>query len=270
MTLVQNLSRKRIRALGGLLLAWSAAVVAQETTYEAAINTAGQQGMWSQKLVMEYCQIGLGVFPDEGRETLQKGVDQFEQNLGSLEKLAPMHPDIGPAVADIRLVWGRFKPLLDKPPAFEEARRLNYISEDLLYVANKLSILLQDLSNRPVDRLVNLAGRQSMLSQRLAKLYLLESWGLRTLSVRDDLDRAQREFSEALEELRTAPENSPDIAGELDEIILQWEWFRGALAQPDQERFRLVVVNASESILKTMERVTGWYELMAASLPQPK
>ena len=70
-----------------------------------------------------------------------------------------------------------------------------------------------------------------------------------------------------MEVLRAAPENSPDIAGELDEVILQWEWFRGALSQPDHAQFRLVVVDASETILRTMQRITGWYELMAASLP---
>jgi hypothetical protein len=219
---------------------------------------------------MEYCQIGLGVFPDEGRKTLQEGMRQFEANLDRLQAAAEKHPEIGTAVADLRLVWERFRPLLREPPTLERARRLNYISEDLLYVANKVAILLQDLSNRSVDRLVNLAARQRMLSQRLAKLYLLESWGVRTLSVRDELRRARREFSEGLEILRMAPENSPDIAGELDAAILQWEWFRGALAQPEHEKFRLVVVDASETILGAMERVGGWYELMAASLPWPK
>jgi hypothetical protein len=263
-------SRTNTRIVGALLLAWSLSAIAVETTYEAAINIAGQQRMWSQKLVMEYCQIGLGVFPAEGRKTLHEGTRQFEQNLERLEKVAKSHPEIGDAVADLRLVWGRFQPLLREPPTLERARQLNYISEDLLYVANKTVILLQDLSNRPVDRLVNLAGQQRMLSQRLAKLYLLESWGLNTLSVRDDLNRGRREFSVALEVLRTAPENSPDIAGELDEVILQWEWFRGALSRPDHARFRLVVVDASETILRTMERVTAWYELMATSLPWPK
>lgn len=252
-------------AVGALLLAWSVAVDAQQAAYEQAINTASQQGMWSQKLVLEYCQVGLGVFPDEGRESLQEGIGQFEQNLERLESLSvsDVHPDVDAAVSDISLVWGRFKPLLDKPPTLERARRLNYISEDLLYVTNKLAILLQDLSNRPVDRLVNLAGRQSILSQRLAKLYLLKSWGLQTLSVRDDLDRAQREFGEALGTLHMAPENSPDIAGALDEVILEWEWFRSALAQPDHEKFRLVVVNASERILGIMLRVTRWYGVQA-------
>jgi hypothetical protein len=231
--------------------------------FEAAINTAGRQRMLSQKLVMEYCQIGLGVLPEEGRATLAEATREFERNMERLDKLTATHAEVAAELADVRLVWDRFKPLLDEPPTLERARRLNYISEDLLYVSNKVAILLQDLSNRPVDRLVNLSGRQRMLSQRLAKLYLLRSWGIRTLSVRDDLLRAQREFGEILEALRLAPENSPDIAGELDAVILQWEWFRGALAQGDYDRFQLVVVDASETILRSMDQITDWYEDMA-------
>ena len=232
--------------------------------FETAINTAGRQRMLSQKLVMEYCQIGMGVLPDEGRAALREAAREVELNLERLAKLSEPRGDVAAALADVRLVWGRFKPLLDDPPTLEGARRLNYISEDLLYVANKVVIALQDLSNRPVDRLVNLSGRQRMLSQRLAKLYLLKSWGVRTLSVNDDLLRARREFGEGLEALYLAPDNSPEIAGELDEVVLQWEWFRGALEQGDYDRFQLVVVDASETILRSMDRVTGWYEAMAA------
>jgi hypothetical protein len=102
-----------------------------------------------------------------------------------------------------------------------------------------------------------------MLSQRLAKLYMLRAWQLDTAGQRERMETAEREFGEALERLRAAPENTPAIAAELEAVARQWEWFSAAIALQGAQSYTLVVAEASEAILNSMEIVTGLYAALA-------
>jgi hypothetical protein len=83
-------------------------------------------------------------------------------------------------------------------------------------------------------------------------------------SLRDELDAARSEFEGALATLREAPENTPAIGQELDAVVLQWEWFKGALELQGAESFVLVVGDASESILNSMDLITAKYAVLAS------
>ena len=54
-------------------------------------------------------------------------------------------------------------------------------------------------------------------------------------------------------------ESTPEIANELDAASLQWEWLTAAIVLQGAESCALVVAAASESILGSMERITGLY-----------
>jgi hypothetical protein len=106
-----------------------------------------------------------------------------------------------------------------------------------------------------------------MLSQRLAKLYMVRATGADSPGLRDEMDSARNEFSGALAALQAASENTATLRRELESVALQWEWFQGALGQDGGlASYRLVVADASESILRSMETVTRLYEGLA---PKP-
>ena len=232
----------------------------------SAINKAGRQRMLSQRIVLLYCQAGLGVMPDASRAKLAEVVDLFDAQLTTLRGIAPT-PTVRDALVQVEQIWTPFAEIARRPPDRAGAERLLYWNDDLLFLSNKVVQLLQDQSDEPYARLVNIAGRQRMLSQRAAKFYMLQEWGFDSHSIRDELDRARSEFIGALEVLRAAPESTDAIREALDDVEQAWAWFDNALTLRGAETFRLVVADSTEAILDQMDRVTAMYERLPSEEP---
>ncbi len=246
-------------ALSGL---WPTAAAAADLSLVEAINMAGRQRMLTQRIVRSYCQVGLQVMPEESAVQLEQAALLFERQLGELKAFVT-DPRVRDALGQVDQLWTKFVTIARMPPSQVGARQLTFWDDDLLFASHKVVRLLQDRSGRQIARLVNIAGRQRMLSQRMAKLYMLKEWGLATVSIEQDLDAARNEFAGALALLRDRPENTSEINQALDEVALQWSWFDNALGLREVEAYRLVIADTSETILLMMDRVTKLYEALA-------
>lgn len=247
----------------GLSAGYPVSADAGEADLATAINKAGRQRMLTQRIVKAYAQIHLGVMPEVSRAELAGAVEQFETQLSELEPLATDRAT-REALEAMRSAWRPFRAAAASPPGSDGLRALVAGDADLLGAAQKLVLRLQDRAGTPLGRLVNISGRQRMLSQRMAKVYMLRLAGLDTAALREEMESAQNEFVGALAELRAAPENTDAIRNELDTVALQWEWFQGALALEGAHSYKLIVADASESILDSMELITAMYQDLLA------
>ncbi len=242
---------------------WLVPVAQAEMTFGALINTAGRQRMLTQRIVLNYVQIGLGVFPERSREQLAHDVSLFSEQLAELKAAAPA-VDIIEALDNVESQWRDFRATATVQVSRAGARRLLFWNDDLLFASNKVVQLLQDLSGEPFSRLVNISGRQRMLCQRMAKFYMLREWGIDTITTRDEMERARNEFEGGMTALLEDPETAEEIRNELDSVAIQWAWFENALTLMDEETFRLIVAESGQAILQSMEHVTALYEQHAA------
>jgi 2-keto-4-pentenoate hydratase len=107
---------------------------------------------------------------------------------------------------------------------------------------------------------VNIAGRQRMLSQRMAEYYLAVNWSVNTSGSLQELAKARDEFVTALEILRNATEATQQIKQELLLADNQWLFFDNALkANVTGSKAASDVFVTSENLLQVMDRVTGMY-----------
>ena len=237
--------------------------IAAETPLLSAIDAAGQQRMLIQRIVKAYCQLGMKVTPETARAQLSSAVRRFNRQLTELSK-APPSAAAQRALARVAALWAPFRRQANGAVSRTGARNLVKLGEPLLQATHDAVLALQDAAATPLAQRVNVAGRQRMLSQRLAMLYMLRAWGVDSSGIRDQMESARNEFAGAQESLRAATENTPQIAKELDAVALQWEWFSSAIKLQGAQSFTLIVADASESILNSMDLITALY----AELPR--
>ena len=245
-----------------LLMGMPTGVSAENLTLASAIEKGGLQRMLIQRIGKAYCQIGIGVYTQASREQLSQAVEMFDTQLNELEAFAPT-PQIKEALLQVRQLWGPVKTVATGEVTKEGAKKVAYWNDDLLHASHKVVQLLQDTSNTSYARLVNLSGRQRMLSQRLAKFYMLKVWGFDTLTIADEVENAKNDFTGALETLRAATENTEAISRQLDAVYRDWTWFQKALNMKDTDFFPQLVADVSESILVSMDDITKKYEELA-------
>ncbi len=268
------MNRKDLRVIvlimcAGMFWSFSQLIRAEELTMASAINKAGLQRMLVQRIGKAYCQLGLGIEPESSATQLVESVNLFDTQLAELEAFSK-NKDIVDALSQARTLWDDIKRVATGPVNREGAKRVAYWSDDLLFAANKVVQLLQDDANTSYARLVNISGRQRMLSQRLAKFYMLRIWGFDTMTVRDGLEATSNEFTGALTVLQNAPENTEDIREELASVAADWDWIVKAIEMVDTDPFPKTVANVSESILVKMDRITKLYQDLADKLTSPR
>ncbi|MBL8393830.1 MAG: type IV pili methyl-accepting chemotaxis transducer N-terminal domain-containing protein [Candidatus Accumulibacter sp.] len=235
---------------------------AQISDLNSAINKAGRQRMLSQRMAKAYFQIGLGVDTDRSRRILDSSVGLFDRQLAELKTYAPA-PEIRETYLKLDKLWQVYRSALTTAvPNQAEGARILALSDEALSLAQQGTQQLESRSTTATARLVNIAGRQRMLSQRMAKFYQATAWQVGVEQAGAQIDQARREFSAALSELGAAPGNTPALRDDLELVRQQWLFFENALGQPpdSSKRRATTVATTSERILETMESIVTQYE----------
>lgn len=235
---------------------------AQISDPNVAVNKAGRQRMLSQRIAKVYFQIGQQIDVDRSKKVLDASVAIFDRQLVELKNYAPT-PDIKATYLKLETVWLAYKDvLLGTTPSPDNGRKVLELSEDVLALAQQGTVQLEKHSASNAARLVNISGRQRMLSQRMAKFYQARAWGIADDKSTANLDKARKEFADALQELVAAPANTAPIKDSLELVKQQWFFFENALGQKSgaDKRPQLAVATTSERILEEMEGVVTLYE----------
>lgn len=237
---------------------FSVNTMAQTDAIVSATNLAGEQRMLVQRVAKLYSQVGLNVMPSAAVNQLNLANRRFENNLLALQSVVANSEES--KLAYVRLVdeWQKMKKALSKDVSRETAEALARQAEVTLGVAENLTRLVETKGSS--SNVINLAGRQRMLSQRIANNYLLRSWGVDSSAVRETLAISVSDFSAGLVKLRERKDNSPAIQFELEEVAQQWEWLQAALAVEGAGAYRLIVTESADAILESTDRITRLYE----------
>jgi Type IV pili methyl-accepting chemotaxis transducer N-term len=260
----QFLTRSTVIAVSISLLS---VAVAQIQGMNEAINKSGRQRMLSQRLAKSYLQLGQGIDVEQSRKILAASIIMFEQQLGELSNFAPTVEN-KLVLEEMESTWGAYKKILiTGAPNAQDARSVMALSEKVLALAQTATVQLEKHSGSTVAKLVNVAGRQRMLSQRMAKFYQALQWGVAPADATEKLEAARKDFIAGMDFLIAAPSNTAKIKEGLALAQQQWLFFDMALRQfgdaHEKHQFVTNVATTSERILEVMDGITALYQRIA-------
>jgi hypothetical protein len=249
-------------AAGALGATWPVAH-AQVQDLSDAINKAGRQRMLSQRMGKAWLALLQGVEPNSARQVLDKSLALFDRQLVELKGYAPT-PELRATYSTLETVWSDYKTsLVGKTPTKDSAAAMLQLDSKVLALAQQGTVQFETVLAQPVGKLVNVAGRQRMLTQRMAKFYLAATLPVDAPLAAAEIAKARTEFNTAMGQLRDAPQATLRIKDQLLLGDAQWLFFDQALqklqdAAPRPKAMADVFV-ASENLLTVMDRVTTLY-----------
>jgi nitrate/nitrite-specific signal transduction histidine kinase len=224
-----------------------------------AIDKAGAQRMLSQRMGKAWLGQLRPELAERARTVLQASEARFVRQLSELLAFAPT-PEIAGSYKAMQHRFGDYRALLQSKPSRERSDELLQTSGEVLSLAQIATGQLQQRSTAATAMLINMSGRQRMLSQRLALLFMAGQQGARPDLVAKEIVKARAEFETAMRVLSAAPEVTPAIRDNLDLARNQWVFLQSALTGESQgPQAATDVFVASENLLAVMENVTGQF-----------
>jgi hypothetical protein len=246
------------------LVAWtvlSTNVLAEESI--DLVDLAGRQRMLTQRIAKSYAQVGANVLPRLSSMVLQDSMDAFSAQQVRLRSRAIL-PDQQKLIAVLDGQWAEVIALTNLPVDKGRAAELQTKVNAMERLFSQLTYLLRGAHSPKPGKMVTIAGRQRMLSQRITKAYMLRAWGVDIPNLRIEMAIAADEFSAGLLVLQQSPENTQDVLRELLSINSQWEWLQGAFDSEDPLSKAALIAERSEALLSDLETLTGSYSRFAA------
>ena len=229
----------------------------------SALNKAIRQPMLAERITKAFTLVGQKVLEARSRRQLDESVKEFEAALKELLATAPT-PEIKENYQLLAQLFDEFKSITSKPVSLENAKQLAEQNEELVWISTKGAMLMQTYTKSARSDLIVAAGDVRTLTQRMAKLYLFRSWGIRSDVINNDLKKAEADYRKAMDHLLTAPQNTPDIVSELQLAETQWLFLKQAIERLNATKTPTVelehVTKTCDNILDVMERVTKRYE----------
>ena len=260
-----------------------------------AINLAGKQRMLTQKMSKEALLIYLGIDLQKNATSLKETSALFDKTLNGLLNgdrelglVKSNNKEIEAKLNEVKRLWIPFSKKIANIESFKDLndKTFEYIDKNNLPLIKKMNeavILYTKLGNQNGNKLkmandINLAGKQRMLTQMMAKDLLLYQANINPKRALESLSNSIKLFDKTLnglykgdKELNLVGTKLPKIVNQLDRVKESWQYTKPLIkkAIKDKENQELTKETIA-SLDKTKEEMNKAVELYTKSLNRQK
>ena len=222
-----------------------------------AVDVAGKQRMYTQRMLKDYAMVGMKNSFGKPDEDLKKIMGEFEDHLHSLHDCTKNN-EIKKSAKKVEELWLPIKKVLENTPDKDKVIKLQEDLDLLLSAANDTTALFAKETGKESGKVVDMSGRQRMLSQRMASLYMLKVWGVDDKKFKDKMQSTMKLFKESLEELQKSELNTKEINKLLSKVEKSFMFFE-VMNKSSSTFIPTLIYKKSNDILKNMNKVTQFY-----------
>jgi len=227
------------------------------TSATEAVNIAGKQRMFTQRMLKDYAMIGMGNTFGNPNEDLNNTVHDFSDHLVSLNTYT-QDEETKKSLETIKGLWEPIQKTLQEVPTKEQVEKLQIDLDALLKAADATTKLFAKNSGSSAGETVNKAGRQRMLSQRMASLYMLKVWNVQDPQFETKLNDAMNLFKVSLEELEKSELNTDEITALLKKVKRSFQFFE-MMSRSKSKFVPTLIYKKSNDMLVNMNSATQQY-----------
>ncbi len=222
-----------------------------------AVDVAGKQRMFTQRMLKDYAMIGMQNSFGNPVQDLNDTVISFENHLEALETYGDKR-EIKESAKKIKKLWKPIRKLLEEEAKQASVGKLQEDLELLLASSNNLTELFAKATGEKAGEIINISGRQRMLSQRMASLYMLKAWGVGDKKFQEKMSASMKLFKESLEKLKSSELNNEKIDKLLNKVEKSFMFFE-VMSDSKTTFIPTLIYKKSNDILENMNTVTHEY-----------
>ena len=249
-------NRIKISFLAVTILSTSVSAV-EITSPKQAVDIAGKQRMFTQRMLKDYAMVGMGNTFGKPEEDLKKISNDFQDHMESLASYTKSD-EIKKSIEKVEMLWVPLRKTLSEAPRKEKVEKLQIDLDALLKASDDTTKLFAEASGKASGEIVNKAGRQRMLSQRMASLYMLKVWKVDDPQFQTKLDDAMKLFKTSLEELEKSDLTTEEIKTLLAKVKRSFMFFE-MMSRSKSKFVPTLIYKKSNDILVNMNSVTQKY-----------